>query len=131
MRYNLCDDYMQVLRDGGALYCWCSGTDKVWEYNAGRRASNGDSSVRAIHIDDNDVGNIIRGNRFYAEGATDFSHYPEQNLWEDNIVTEDEVPDGYEALRAKIIKEAGRLGVWLDLADDFFGKSAGEKEKSF
>ncbi len=131
IQYNICDDYMQTLRDGGALYAWCSGPGKVWQYNVGRRAFSDDWAVRAIHMDDLDGYNYIFGNRFFASGATDNSHTNgaaggrgdgkrtdldvwddtvSDNIWKENLISADAAPDGYPDLRARI---EGTGGPWL------------------
>ena len=128
MQYNICDDYMQTLRDGGALYCWCSGRDKVWQHNCGYRAFTDDWAVRAIHIDDCDGFNYIYQNLFRASGATDNSHTNgaaggrgdggrddldiwddtvSDNVWKENVIRADRDPDGYRELRESITRTAG------------------------
>ncbi|MCR5683364.1 MAG: right-handed parallel beta-helix repeat-containing protein [Clostridiales bacterium] len=128
IQYNICDDYMQTLRDGGALYCWCSGRDKVWQHNCGARAFTDDWAVRAIHIDDCDGFSFIYQNLFFASGATDNSHTNgaaggrgdggrtdldiwddtvSDNIWKENIIRADVYPEGYLALRESIVREAG------------------------
>ncbi len=131
VQYNICDDYMQNLRDGGALYCWCSGPDKVWQFNVGLREFTDDWAVRAIHMDDLDGFNYVYKNLFHANGATDNSHTNgaaggrgdggktdlniwddtvSHNTWKENIITPDAYPDGYLTLRAHINQTAG---TWL------------------
>lgn len=128
IRYNICDNYMQVLRDGGALYAWCSGRGKVWRHNCGYRAFTDDWGVRAIHIDDWEGFNDIRENLFHASGATDNSQTNGtrggrgdgtrtdldiwddtlgDNVWYHNVITSGSVPDGYLSLREKIRETAG------------------------
>ena len=128
VQYNICDNYMQVLRDGGALYAWCSGRNKIWRYNCGYRAFTDDWGVRAIHIDDWEGFNDIFRNLFHASGATDNSHTNGtsggrgdgkrtdldiwddtlgDNIWHENVISSDVIPDGYPALRSKIRREAG------------------------
>ena len=130
-QYNIIDDYMQTLRDGGSLYCWCSGRDKVWQYNVGSREFTDDWAVRAIHMDDCDGFNYIYKNLFYANGATDNSHTGgapgargdggktdldiwddtvSDNTWKENIITRTTYPDGYLTLRAYINQT---VGSWL------------------
>ena len=132
-RYNICDNYMQVLRDGGALYAWCSGRDKVWRHNCGYRAFTDDWGVRAIHIDDWEGFNTIEENLFHASGATDNSQTNGtrggrgdgertdldvwddtlgDNVWKRNVITADALPAGYAALRAEIREKAGG---WLSV----------------
>ncbi|MBO4392315.1 MAG: chitobiase/beta-hexosaminidase C-terminal domain-containing protein, partial [Clostridia bacterium] len=127
-QYNIIDDYMQNMRDGGSLYCWCSGGDKVWQYNVGSREFTDDWAVRAIHMDDYDGLNYIYNNLFHAKGATDNSHTNgteggrgdggktdldvwddtlSDNTWKENIITPYEFPEGYLELRAYIAKTAG------------------------
>ncbi len=127
VQYNICDDYMQNLRDGGALYCWCSGPDKVWQFNVGSREFTDDWAVRAIHMDDLDGFNYVYKNLFHANGATDNSHTNgaaggrgdggktdlniwddtvSHNTWKENIITPDAYPDGYLTLRAHINQTA-------------------------
>jgi|GEM_PF-2886593 len=127
IQYNICDDYMQNLRDGGALYCWCSGPDKVWQFNVGSREFTDDWAVRAIHMDDLDGFNYVYKNLFHANGATDNSHTNgaaggrgdggktdlniwddtvSHNTWKENIITPDAYPDGYLTLRAHINQTA-------------------------
>ena len=125
IQYNLCDNFMQVLRDGGALYAWCSGRDKIWRRNCGYRESTSDWGVRAIHIDDWDVFSDICGNLFHAHEVGDNSHTRDKtipvdpwddtsgdNVYRENIVSEDALPDGYLALRREIRKKAGG---WLGI----------------
>ena len=133
IQYNICDNYMQVLRDGGALYAWCSGRDKVWRRNCGYRAFTDDWGVRAIHIDDWEGFNDIEENLFHASGATDNSQTNGtrggrgdgertdldvwddtlgDNVWKRNVITADALPEGYAALRAEIRKAAGG---WLSV----------------
>ena len=128
IRYNICDNYMQVLRDGGALYAWCSGRDKVWRHNCGYRAFTDDWGVRAIHIDDWEGFNDISENLFHASGATDNSQTNGtrggrgdgtrtdldvwndtlgDNVWRKNVITSDVLPEGYTALRRTIRETAG------------------------
>ena len=128
IQYNICDDYMLTLRDGGALYAWCSGPGKVWQYNVGRRRFSDDWAVRAIHMDDLDGYNYIFGNRFYASGATDNSHTNgasggrgdggrtdldvwddtvSDNIWKENRISADRPPEGYAELREKIEQIGG------------------------
>ena len=130
-QYNIIDDYMQTMRDGGSLYCWCSGPDKVWQYNVGSREFTDDWAIRAIHMDDLDGLNYIYKNLFHANGATDNSHTNGteggrgdggktnlnvwddtlgDNTWKENIITPYEFPEGYLELRAHINKTAGE---WL------------------
>ena len=125
---NICDNYMKVLRDGGALYAWCSGRDKVWRHNCGYRAFTDDWGVRAIHIDDWDGFNDISENLFHASGATDNSQTNGtrggrgdgtrtdldvwddtlgDNVWRKNVITSDVLPEGYLALRRTIRETAG------------------------
>ena len=127
-QYNIIDDYMQTMRDGGSLYCWCSGGDKTWQYNVGSREFTDDWAVRAIHMDDYDGFNYIYNNLFHANGATDNSHTNgtdggrgdggktdlnvwddtlSDNTWKENIITPYEFPEGYLELRAYIAKTAG------------------------
>jgi hypothetical protein len=119
---------MQTLRDGGALYAWCSGPGKVWQFNVGRRRFSDDWAVRAIHIDDFDGYNYIFGNLFYASGATDNSHTNgaaggrgdgkrtdldvwddtvSDNIWKENRISADRPPEGYAELREKIEQIGG------------------------
>lgn len=127
-QYNIIDDYMQTMRDGGSLYAWCSGGDKTWQYNVGSREFTDDWAVRAIHMDDYDGLNYLYKNLFHANGATDNSHTNgtnggrgdggktdldvwddtlSDNTWKENIITPDEFPEGYLELRAYINKTAG------------------------
>lgn len=136
IQYNICDDYMQVLRDGGALYAWCSGRDKIWRHNCGSRAFTDDWGVRAIHMDDWEGFNDIEGNLFHASGATDNSHTNGtpggrgdgkrtdldvwddtlgDNVWHGNVITTDGEPAGYSELRGKIREGAGG---WLCVLPD-------------
>ncbi len=133
VQYNICDNYMQILRDGGALYAWCSGRNKVWRHNCGYRAFTDDWGVRAIHMDDWEGFNDIYKNLFHANGATDNSQTNGtrggrgdgtrtdldiwndtlgDNNWHENVITSDAKPDGYPALRARIRREAGG---WLSV----------------
>ena len=133
IRYNICDNYMQVLRDGGALYAWCSGRGKVWHRNCGYRAFTDDWGVRAIHIDDWDGFNTILENLFHSSGATDNSRTNGtrggrgdgartdldvwddtlgDNVWRENVIAPDSPPEGYRTLRREIRRRAGGwLGV--------------------
>ncbi len=127
-QYNIIDDYMQTMRDGGSLYGWCSGGDKVWQFNVGSREFTDDWAVRAIHMDDYDGLNYLYKNLFHANGATDNSHTNgtnggrgdggktdldvwddtlSDNTWKENIITPDAFPEGYLELRAYINKTAG------------------------
>ena len=128
IQYNICDDYMLTMRDGGALYGWCSGRGKVWRHNCGYRAFTNDWAVRGIHMDDWEGFNTLYRNLFHATGATDNSHTNGtpggrgdggrtdlniwddtlgDNIWKENVITADSLPEGYLALRAKIRTEAG------------------------
>ena len=128
IRYNICDHYMQTLRDGGALYAWCSGRDKKWLRNCGYRAFTDDWAVRGIHMDDWEGFNTLAGNLFHASGATDNSHTNGtpggrgdggrddldirddtlgDNVWRENVITADSLPEGYLALRREIREGAG------------------------
>ena len=133
IQYNICDNYMQTLRDGGALYAWCSGRDKIWRHNCGYRAFTDDWGVRAIHIDDWEGFNDISENLFHASGATDNSQTNGtrggrgdgrrtdldvwddtlgDNVWRRNVITSGTLPDGYLALRRTIRETAGG---WLSV----------------
>jgi hypothetical protein len=127
-QYNIIDDYMQTMRDGGSLYAWCSGGDKTWQFNVGSREFTDDWAVRAIHMDDYDGLNYLYKNLFHANGATDNSHTNgtnggrgdggktdldvwddtlSDNTWKENIITPYDFPEGYLELRALISKTAG------------------------
>lgn len=112
VQYNICDSYMQVMKDGSALYAWSSGTNKKWLYNVGK--ADGDSWAHTIYMDHFDVYNTVEGNRFYAVGMVDICSENLKNRWEDNIVTQRAGEyDEYVALRTLISNTAADMGGWL------------------
>ena len=62
VQYNIIDDYMRDLMDGGAYYSWYPGINILVHKNVGKR--NGNNCV-AIYLDDGTIETMISGNVFW------------------------------------------------------------------
>ena len=104
VQYNICDDYMRDMEDGGALYTWEAGVDTKWYKNVGKRTLTRGVS---IYMDNHTSDNTIDSNIFWSGGTGTFDNSGNTtNNWTNNAISASK-PAGYDSLRQEVTSLAG------------------------
>jgi len=118
VEYNILEDWMTRMRDGGALYSWEAGQDTLWQYNVGKALNVGAHHSHCLHLDDDTYKNTYRNCIFWTNqtrGWLNNNSKNETNIIKDIVVSKTK-PSGYDALRGKIENYAASKGGWLTRA---------------
>ncbi len=109
---NVCDNYMQKLEDGGALYTWEGGLKNVWICNVGERHNLRERSSSSMHLDDDTAMNTFSNNTFWSPGLQiNNNSHNNSNILKDNEISPDK-PARYDAARKAIFDYVIEKGIW-------------------
>jgi hypothetical protein len=106
VEYNVTDDSMMTMEDGGAYYAWSPGANVEFNYNVARKAAG--NGINPLYADDYACGMHWRGNIAWSQGSANRKCGNDQ-VWIDNVVSQSQ-PAGYAALRGAIEAEQVALG---------------------
>ncbi|WP_042166082.1 carbohydrate-binding protein [Paenibacillus gorillae] len=114
VQYNIVDNYMEALHDGGALYTWSAGTNTLWDHNVGTSPLNKGVS---IYFDNHTAYNTASNNIFWSPGDGYFNNSGNStNTSTNNVIMDINKPPGYDLLRNTIINTVNAQGGWLGAA---------------
>ncbi len=103
IEYNIVDEYMTGVEDGGGLYAWGCGNDNRYSNNIIIKTEKGMHWTFPLYMDDG-VDNItVENNLVWSmeQGTIDKGYG--SNTWVDNKFSWPEKPEGYDELKTHII----------------------------
>ncbi|WP_042160229.1 carbohydrate-binding protein [Paenibacillus gorillae] len=111
IQYNILDNYMESMHDGGALYTWAAGADNLWDQNVGTSPLNKGVS---LYFDLATAYLTATNNIFWSPGdlLLDISGNS-TNTSINNSISATNKPAGYDLLRNTIINAGNAAGGWL------------------
>ena len=103
VEYNILDEYMTGLEDGGGLYAWGCGYDNRYANNIIIKTEKGMHWTFPLYMDDKVDRITVEHNLVWSmeQGTIDKGYG--SNTWVDNKFSWPEKPEGYEELKAQII----------------------------
>jgi hypothetical protein len=116
IEYNILEDWMTRMRDGGALYTWEAGQDTLWQYNVGKALNASPKGAHCIYADHGTWKNKWSNNIFWTNATGSWCKNISNNattIIENTIVSKSK-PEGYDALVNKINDYADSKGGWLN-----------------
>ena len=118
VEYNILEDWMTRMKDGGVLYSWEAGLDTLWQYNVGKALKVGGDGTHCLHLDDDTYKNTYRNCIFWTNQVHAWLNNNSKNKTNiiKDIVVSKTKPAGYDALRGKIDNYATSKGGWLTRA---------------
>ncbi|GGG51948.1 carbohydrate-binding protein [Paenibacillus radicis (ex Gao et al. 2016)] len=111
VQYNILDNYMESMHDGGALYTWAAGANNLWDHNVGTSPLNKGVS---LYFDLATAYLTATNNIFWSPGdlLLDISGNS-TNTSANNSIMATNKPAGYDLLRNSIINAGNAAGGWL------------------
>ncbi len=111
VEYNIIDEYMNGLEDGGGLYAWGCGYDNAYLNNIIIKTQKGMHWTFPLYMDDQVDRMTVAGNRIWSmeQGTTNKG----DNVWSDNLAAWPEKPDGYDELYNTIMSKVNEAGGYI------------------
>lgn len=111
IEYNMTNDYMIDMSDGGCYYAWSCGENNEYSFNTAKRLRSTNGGY-PLYMDDYATNLKLEGNRLWAAQIVNTDKSRGTNIYIDNITTK-EKPDGFDELNAKINNSVNALGGYL------------------
>ena len=125
--YNITNEYMEVMNDGGCYYAWSTGKNNEYNYNIAYMTGSAKGMCYPLYMDDFVNYLKLEGNRVWASQTGHIDKSQGTNIWKDSVSSATK-PEGYDALLDTIEGVVEGLGGYKDSATTVEREPAPEME---
>ena len=104
VEYNIIEEYMTDMNDGGCLYAWYPGLGNSFSFNVMHKSVKGRHMLWPLYMDDYTDGATVEGNRIWAIDQAELNKG--DNPYIDNQYGWPDKPAGYDELYQSIMNQA-------------------------
>ncbi|GMQ58438.1 hypothetical protein AN1V17_28330 [Vallitalea sediminicola] len=111
IEYNIVDEYMMLMDDGGALYAWFCGNNNIYNKNIVYKSNPGKHMLYPLYMDDGVDNTTISNNMVWSSGQ---NLNKGDNQWLNNETSYPSAPTGFYPLFNQIVNTTDTQGGWLN-----------------
>lgn len=112
IEYNMTNDYMMDMSDGGCYYAWSCGQNNEYNFNTGKRLRSTNGGY-PLYMDDYATNLKLEGNRLWSGQYKNEDKSRGTNIYRNNQ-TSNEKPEGFDELNTKINSAVEEIGGYLE-----------------